>query len=198
LDCAANRELGSWHRYDARFPRSSGSHTHWNRKRHRLNNQRRVGDHCESCEECGGPGRSGDLCDSDWVSLPSFSLHRGGKGTSYQLTKTLPRPEREPPEKMNSEHVAPAMPPAARTVPTDNGRGEVSLARVYLPFAMVVTFGAFLVVAGYTAGATMSGIARDKAEMEARLGAIEKEVTAIKNILSDRASSANCTFRPKQ
>jgi hypothetical protein len=99
---------------------------------------------------------------------------------------------------MNSEHVAPAMPPAARTVPTDNGRGEVSLARVYLPFAMVVTFGAFLVVAGYTAGATMSGIARDKAEMEARLGAIEKEVTAIKNILSDRASSANCTFRPKQ
>ncbi len=77
-------------------------------------------------------------------------------------------------------------------------RGEVSLARVYLPFAMVITFGAFLLVAGYTVGGIMSGLARDKTETDARLGAIEKEVTAIKNILADRSSApANCGVRGK-
>lgn len=68
-----------------------------------------------------------------------------------------------------------------------NGRNEISLARIYLPFAMVLTFGAFLVVAGYAVGGFMSGVARDKSETEARLGAIEREVTAIKGILTDRA-----------
>jgi hypothetical protein len=77
-------------------------------------------------------------------------------------------------------------------------RGEIPLTRVYLPFAMALTFGAFLVVAGYTVGGIMSGIARDKTDTEARLGAIEKEVTAIKNILAERALSAQpCTPRPK-
>ncbi len=95
-------------------------------------------------------------------------------------------------------------PDAERPIPhqaagKDHGNGEVSLTRIYLPFAMVVAFGAFLVVAGYTVGETMSGIARDKTETEARLSAIEKEVTAIKNILADRAlSMQNCNCRSKQ
>ena len=63
---------------------------------------------------------------------------------------------------------------------------DISLTRIYLPFAMVVTFGLFLTVAGYAAGGIMSGIARDKTETEKRLTAIEKEVTAIKNILAER------------
>ena len=62
-----------------------------------------------------------------------------------------------------------------------------TLARIYLPFAMVITFGAFLTVAGYAAGGIMSGIDRDKTETEKRLSAIEKEVIAIKNILAERA-----------
>ncbi len=52
---------------------------------------------------------------------------------------------------------------------------------------MVVAFGVFLSVAGYTAGGIMSGIARDKTETEKRLSAIEKEMIAIKNILAERA-----------
>src|SRR5271165_4769309 len=99
---------------------------------------------------------------------------------------------------MTSDGAASNMTPAAPPLPHANSRGEVSLARIYLPFAMVVTFGAFLVVAGYTVGGIMSGIARDKTEMEARLSAIEKDVTAIKNILSDRASSPSCVCRSKQ
>jgi hypothetical protein len=80
----------------------------------------------------------------------------------------------------------------------DHGRSEISLARVYLPFAMVVTFGACLVVAGYAVGGFMSGIAHDKTETETRLSAIEKEVTAIKNILVDRAvSPRSCSCRAK-
>jgi hypothetical protein len=80
-----------------------------------------------------------------------------------------------------------------------NGRAEIPLTRVYLPFAMTITFGAFLVVAGYTVGGFMSGIARDKTETEARLGAIEKEVTAIKNILAERTGpnqTCNCRSKP--
>jgi hypothetical protein len=68
-------------------------------------------------------------------------------------------------------------------------RHDISLARVYLPFAMVIVFGMFLAVAGYTVGGIMSGIARDKTETEKRLSAIEKEVTAIKNILAERAET---------
>jgi hypothetical protein len=79
-----------------------------------------------------------------------------------------------------------------------NGSSEISLARIYLPFAMVVTFGAFLLAAGYTAGGFLSGIAHDKTETETRLSAIEKEVTAIKTILSDRAvSPQNCSCKQK-
>jgi hypothetical protein len=63
---------------------------------------------------------------------------------------------------------------------------EISMTRIYLPFAMVITLGMFLVVAGYTVGSVMSGIARDKTETEKRLSLIEKELTAIKNILSER------------
>ncbi len=66
-----------------------------------------------------------------------------------------------------------------------NGRHDISLARINLPFAMVITFGVFLTVAGYAAGGVVSGIARDKTETEMRLSAIEKEVTAIKNILAE-------------
>ena len=66
-------------------------------------------------------------------------------------------------------------------------RHDISLARVYLPFAMVIVFGVFLAVAGYNVGGIMSGIARDKTETEKRLSAIEKEVIAIKNILAERA-----------
>jgi len=76
-----------------------------------------------------------------------------------------------------------------------NGRPhDISLTRIYLPFAMVIAFGGFLVVAGYTVGGIMSGIARDKTENDTRLSAIEKEMTAIKNILSDRSP---CLARPK-
>jgi|UPI0005A19434 hypothetical protein len=71
---------------------------------------------------------------------------------------------------------------------TVNGHhGAIPLSRIYLPFAMVLTFGGFLVVAGYTVGGVMSGIARDKTETDTRLSAIEKEMTAIKNILVDRS-----------
>ena|SRR6516164_9641108 len=77
-------------------------------------------------------------------------------------------------------------------------RHDISLARVYLPFAMVIAFGMFLAVAGYTLGGIMSGIARDKTETEKRLSAIEKEVTAIKNILAERAETPQgCYARPK-
>ena len=67
------------------------------------------------------------------------------------------------------------------------GRPDISLARISLPFAMVIAFGVFLAMAGYTVGSIMSGIARDKTETEKRLTAIEKEVTEIKNILAERA-----------
>lgn len=78
------------------------------------------------------------------------------------------------------------------------GLHEISATRIYLPFAMVISFGMFLVVAGYTAGGVMSGIARDKTESDKRLSAIEKEVTAIKNILAERSEMpANCFGRPK-
>ncbi|MBT3070923.1 hypothetical protein KKP04_08590 [Rhodomicrobium sp. Az07] len=78
--------------------------------------------------------------------------------------------------------------PAASSVAAVNGHhSAIPLSRVYLPFAMVLTFGGFLVVAGYTVGGVMSGIARDKTETDTRLSAIEKEMTAIKNILADRS-----------
>ena len=71
------------------------------------------------------------------------------------------------------------------------------MTRIYLPFAMVITLGMFLVVAGYTVGSTMSGIARDKTETEKRLSLIEKELTAIKNILSERKeTSQRCLDHP--
>ncbi len=79
-----------------------------------------------------------------------------------------------------------------------NGRSDISLTRIYLPFAMVLTFGAFLLVSGYTVGGIMQGISRDKTETETRLGAIEREVTAIKNILAERAlapAQCNCKAR---
>jgi hypothetical protein len=71
--------------------------------------------------------------------------------------------------------------------PGSQGRPDISLARIYLPFAMVIAFGIFLAVSGYTAGKIMSGIDRDKTETEKRLSAIEKEVIEIKNILAERA-----------
>jgi hypothetical protein len=75
---------------------------------------------------------------------------------------------------------------------------DISLTRIYLPFAMVIAFGGFLVVAGYAAGGVMSGIARDKTETEKRLSAIEKEVTAIKNILAERTETTpGCFGRSK-
>ncbi len=78
------------------------------------------------------------------------------------------------------------------------GRYDISLTRIYLPFAMVIGFGFFLAVAGYTAGGIMSGIARDKTETEKRLSAIEKEVTAIKNILAERTElPQGCFSRSK-
>ena len=97
-----------------------------------------------------------------------------------------------------------AGPDAERPLPPQpvshaHGRGEIPLTRIYLPFAMVVTFGAFLGVAGYSVGGFMSGIARDKSETDTRLGAIEKEVTAIKNILAERAlppQGCNCRLKP--
>ena len=76
-----------------------------------------------------------------------------------------------------------------------HGRHDISLARIYLPFAMVVAFGGFLTVAGYAAGGIMSGIDRDKTETEKRLSAIEKEVIAIKNILAELPQG--CLPRPK-
>ncbi len=88
--------------------------------------------------------------------------------------------------------------PAPNPASAGNGPGEISLTRIYLPFAMALTFGAFLVVAGYTVGGIMSGIERDKTETKTRLSAIEKEVTAIKNILAGRSFPAqNCNCRPK-
>lgn len=66
-------------------------------------------------------------------------------------------------------------------------RGDVSLSRVSLPFAMALAFGGFLVAGGYTVGGVMSGIARDKHEVEVRLGAIEREIGVIRNILTERA-----------
>jgi hypothetical protein len=65
-----------------------------------------------------------------------------------------------------------------------------------MPFAMVITFSIFLVVCSYTVGGVMSGIARDKTETEKRLTSIEKEVTAIKDILAS-AAPAPCPARPK-
>jgi hypothetical protein len=89
-----------------------------------------------------------------------------------------------------------ALPPACPKA-SSSARG-VPLTRVYLPFAMVVSFGIFLLIGGYTIGNVMSGIARDKTETEKRLTAIEKEVTAIKNILADRAATPPaCLARPK-
>jgi hypothetical protein len=90
--------------------------------------------------------------------------------------------------------------PISRTPPYENGNGrsEISLTRIYLPFAMVVTFGAFLLVAGYTAGGVMTSMERDKTETGARLEAIEREVTAIKGILASRAISpqpCNCHIK---
>jgi hypothetical protein len=76
------------------------------------------------------------------------------------------------------------------------GARDILLTRIYLPFAMVITFSIFLVVGSYTVGGVMSGIARDKTETEKRLTAIEKEVTAIKNILASGAP-APCLVRPK-
>ncbi len=87
--------------------------------------------------------------------------------------------------------------PSACPKASSNAR-DIPLTRVYLPFAMVVSFGIFLLVGGYTVGSIMSGIARDKNETEKRLSAIEKEVTAIKNILADRAATPPaCLGRPK-
>ncbi len=74
--------------------------------------------------------------------------------------------------------------------PSDNAASDISLSRIYLPFAMVLTFGAFLLVGGYTAGGVMSGIAHNKTEIDVRLTAIEREMTAIKGILSERHTGA--------
>ncbi len=85
--------------------------------------------------------------------------------------------------------------------PTDaglNARQGVSLTSIYLPFAMVITIGAFLAVAGYRVGGIVSDIARDKTETERRLSAIEKEVFAIKTILAERAElPQGCSPRSK-
>ena len=83
--------------------------------------------------------------------------------------------------------VAPETASAPHAQGDSSGRHDISLARIYLPFAMVVAFGGFLTIGGYTVGGIMSGIARDKTETEKRLSVIEKEVIAIKNILADRA-----------
>lgn len=82
---------------------------------------------------------------------------------------------------------------------TSSGARAIPLTRVYLPFAMVVSFGIFLLVGGYTVGSVMSGIAHDKTKTEKRLTAIEKEVTAIKDILIERAAATPpaCLARPK-
>ncbi len=83
--------------------------------------------------------------------------------------------------------ITPETVPSCHPESDSRSRHDISLARIYLPFAMVIAFGVFLAVAGYTVGGIMSGIARDKTETEKRLSAIEKEVTAIKNILAERA-----------
>ena len=95
-------------------------------------------------------------------------------------------------------NAAEAAPPPAHGATNAHGRHDISLARIYLPFATVIAFGVFLAVAGYTAGGIMSGIARDKTETDKRLSAIEKEVTAIKNILAERAElTQGCFSRSK-
>jgi uncharacterized membrane protein len=76
-------------------------------------------------------------------------------------------------------------------------RQGISLTRIYLPFVMVLTIGVFLVVAGYRVGGIVSDVARDKTETEKRLTAIEKEVTAIKTILAERADPQGCFPRSK-
>lgn len=73
------------------------------------------------------------------------------------------------------------------TEPDLHGRQGISLTCIYLPFVMVITIGVFLAVAGYRVGGIVSDITRDKTETEKRLSAIEKEVTAIKTILAERA-----------
>jgi len=77
-----------------------------------------------------------------------------------------------------------------------HSKSEISLTRIYLPFAMVVAFGGVLLVSGYTVGGVMAGLNRDKTETNARLDFIEREISAIKSLLSDRAAapglSANC------
>jgi len=83
--------------------------------------------------------------------------------------------------------ITPDTTPPRHPEANSHGRHDISLARVYLPFAMVIAFGMFLAVAGYTIGGIMSGIAHDRTETEKRLSAIEKEVIAIKNILAERA-----------
>jgi hypothetical protein len=83
--------------------------------------------------------------------------------------------------------VTPETAPSRQAEAGAHSRNDISLARINLPFAMVIAFGVFLAVAGYTVGGIMSGIARDKTETEKRLSAIEKEVIAIKNILAERA-----------
>ncbi len=83
--------------------------------------------------------------------------------------------------------IAPKTRPSHHPDGGSHGGYEISLTRIYLPFAMVVAFGVFLTVAGYIAGENISGIARDKTETKKRLTAIEQEVTAIKNILTERA-----------
>ncbi len=77
-------------------------------------------------------------------------------------------------------------PPAAGQGGGVAGGSDISLTRIYLPFAMVIAFGGVLLVAGYTAGGIMSGIAHDKSQTDMRLSAIEREVTAIKSILAER------------
>ncbi len=92
----------------------------------------------------------------------------------------------------------PNMPRPPVDIVNGNGKSDISLTRIYLPFAMVLTFGAFLLVSGYTVGGIMQGIVRDKSETETRLGAIEREVTAIKSILAERViGPAQCNYKAK-
>jgi len=79
-----------------------------------------------------------------------------------------------------------------------HGRQGISLTRIYLPFVMVITIGVSLAVAGYRVGGIVSDVSRDKTETEKRLSAIEKEVTAIKTILAERAEyPQGCFTRSK-
>ncbi len=135
------------------------------------------------------------------ISLPSLPLHRGRqsscKAENSDHPEALPGAEDRKAHPMTPE-LKDSTQASRQPHAGSKGFGEISLTRIYLPFAMVITFGAFLAVAGYTAGGIMSGIARDKTETEKRLSAIEKEVTAIKNILSERAEiPAACFGRPK-